>query len=83
MNLIEGTVWLVFALLVLWRCAKHRHSIIELAYAATFATFGLSDFREAYSLQTWLILCKGVNLVALIWLRAVVIRRYYPTSRVY
>jgi len=83
MNLLEGTAWCVLAVLVLWRFAKHRRSRLELLYAAAFATFGLSDFREAYNLQTWLILAKGANLIALLWLRAQVIGRFYPGSRVY
>jgi hypothetical protein len=54
-----------------------------LAYGIAFLTFGLSDFREAYSLQSWLILFKGANLAALIWLRWQVLRRYYPQSRTF
>src|SRR5262245_20525283 len=83
LNLAEGTVWLTFAVLVAVRFFRRHHSWLELAYAAAFVTFGASDFREAYRLESWLLLLKGVNLVALLWLRHVVIRRWYPTSKVY
>ena len=82
-NLVEGSIWFVLALLVLVRFARHRKSGLELLYAAAFLTFGASDFREAIALETWLILAKGVNLVALVWLRRTVLVRYYPTSRTY
>lgn len=48
-----------------------------------FAAFGLSGVREAFMLQPWLILAKGLILAALLALRHVVIRRYYPTSRTF
>jgi len=82
-NLIEGCFWLVFAGLVLKRYWRHRHSPIELLYAFTFLTFALSDFREAYVVQSWLILLKGVNLIGIIYLRRTVIRRFYPSSKTY
>jgi hypothetical protein len=82
-NLFEGTVWVILSGLVLSRFLRHRHSKIEILYALAFFTFGLTDFREAYSLQSWLLWIKGINLVALLWLRAVVIRRYYPQSKLY
>ena len=83
LNLAEGCVWLVFAGLVLGRYLRHRHSPLELLYALAFALFGISDFREAFALQGWLILAKGLNLGLLLRLRHVVIRRYYPASRIY
>ncbi len=83
LNLIEGCVWLVFAGQVLARYLRHRHSPLELLYALAFALFGASDFREACALQGWLIVAKGLNLALLVWLRQIVIRRYYPASRVY
>jgi hypothetical protein len=82
-NLFEGSVWIVLSCLVLRRFLRHRRSSIELAYAVAFFTFGLTDFREAYVLETWLIWVKGANLIALLWLRSVVIRRYYPASKLY
>lgn len=36
-------------------------------------TVGLSSFREAYVLESWLILFKGINLVALLYLRTLAI----------
>jgi hypothetical protein len=81
MNLVEGTVWIVIAALIVARYLRNRHSALELVYASAFLTFGLSDFREAVALETWLILLKGVNLVALLCLRRVILSRYYPDSR--
>jgi hypothetical protein len=82
-NLFEGTAWLVFAVLVLVRYARHRQSTLELWYALAFALFGLSDYREAWILESWLIWAKLANLAALAWLRSVVMRRYYPASKVF
>jgi hypothetical protein len=82
-NLIEGTVWIAFGVLVLRRFLKHRRSRTELCYAAAFVLFGLTDFREGYAMQSWLLWVKLVILVALLWLRKIVIRRYYPECKVY
>lgn len=82
-NLFEGTVWVILSILVLARCVRSRRSLMEVAYALAFFSFGLTDFREAYALNTWLIWVKAANLLALIGLRAVVIKRYYPASRLY
>jgi hypothetical protein len=83
LNLIEGSVWILLAALVLWRYWRRRNSKWELGYAFAFLLFGLSDYREAYVLQTWLIWAKGINLFALFYLRRLIIRCYYPTSRLY
>jgi hypothetical protein len=82
-NLFEGCAWVVFAILVLRRSRSGARSQIELWYALAFFTFGLTDFREAYALDSWLIWVKLVNLIVLLMLRATVIRRYYPTSQLY
>jgi hypothetical protein len=82
-NFIEGTVWIAFGFLVLLRFLKLRRSRLELWYAAAFVLFGLTDFREAYAMQSWLLWMKLAVLIALLWLRKVVIRRYYPESKVY
>ena len=82
-NLFEGTVWVALSMLVLWRFLKYRHSKVEVVYALAFFTFGLTDFREAYALQSWLIWLKAANLLALLRLRAIVINRHYPTSKMY
>jgi hypothetical protein len=82
-NLFEGAAWCGLALLVLRRYAIRRRRPVEIAYAAAFACFGVSDFREAYVLETWLILAKGVNLGLLLWLRNHVLRNYYPRSKVF
>ncbi len=82
-NLFEGCAWVVFAVLVLLRRRQNQRSRLELWYALAFFTFGLTDFREAYALSTWLIGLKLVNLLALLKLRAAVIRRFYPASKLY
>jgi hypothetical protein len=81
LNLVEGFLWLVCAALVAARYLGHRNSGLELTYAATFFTFGLSDFREAYVLESWLIGAKGANLAILLLLRRTVLRRFYPDRR--
>ncbi len=83
-NLGEGLTWLVFAGLVLIRRRKARgRSSLEVWYALAFLSFGLTDFREAYALTSWLIWLKLANLVVLARLRAKVIQRFYPSSRLY
>ena len=83
MNLAEGTAWLIFSVLVMGRYFRNRNSSLELLYSLAFFTFGLTDFREAYILESWLILVKGLNLAILLYLRSLVIRRYYPQSQMY
>jgi hypothetical protein len=82
-NLFEGTVWVVFSALVLIRRRNGGRSALELWYALAFFTFGLTDFREAYALTSWLIWVKLANLIVLARLRAAVIRRFYPTNKLY
>jgi hypothetical protein len=82
-NVVEGWFWLVFAALVLQRYWKHRRSRLELAYSLAFFTFGLSDFRESYILESWLVLFKAVNLAALLALRWHVLQRHYPEFRAF
>ena len=82
-NLGEAAVWLLFAALVAGRWRRRRHSSFELLYALAFATFGLTDVREANVMSATLLLFKGVNLAALLWLRSYVIRTLYPQSRLY
>lgn len=82
-NLAEGIVWLALGILVLVRRQRHAQSRLELWYAAAFVTFALTDFREAWALQSWLIWIKLANLIALFWLRATVIRRFYPERKLY
>ncbi len=82
-NLIEGTIWIGFGILVLRRFLKHRRSRLELWYAAAFVLFGLTGFREAQAMQSWLLWTKLAVLIVLLGLRKVVIRRYYPEGKVY
>ena len=81
-NLFEGGVWFVFAGLVI-RARWPGPAVLEGCYAFAFLTFGLTDFREAYALDSWLIWLKLINLFALMKLRAAVIGRYYPDSKLY
>jgi hypothetical protein len=82
-NLFEAAAWFVFAGLVVARWRMHRHSRLELAYAAAFAVFGLTDVAEAWQQSLPLLALKGLVLAALLWLRAVVRARWYPSSRLY
>jgi hypothetical protein len=82
-NLFEGAAWFVFGVLVLRRYLIHCHSRLEVAYAATFFVFGLTDFREAFSMPLWLLGVKLFNLIGLLWLRRIVMRRFYPQCKVY
>jgi hypothetical protein len=82
-NLFEGSCWLIFAALVLRRHLAFRRSRLEILYTLAFFTFGLTDFREAYVLESWLVWVKLLNLLLLIRLRSIAIRRWYPGSRWY
>jgi hypothetical protein len=82
-NLFEASVWFIFAGLVAFRWGRHRQSPVELVYAAAFAAFGLTDVAEAWQQSAWLVAFKAVNLAALLALRAKVMRRWYPESRLY
>lgn len=82
-NLLEGAAWCIVAGLILLRCFRRQRSGLEILYAASFLTFAASDFREAYVLDTPLILAKGGNLIAIALLRQAVLRRFYPESRTF
>lgn len=82
-NVVEGCLWIIYAGLVLRRYYKHGKSQTELLYALAFFTFGLTDFRESYSLTTWLIIAKGMNLGILLWLRRHVLHHFYPKEKTY
>ena len=82
-NLFEGAAWVVFAGLILIRWIKRGKSRLEVGYALAFFTFGLTDFREAHALSSWLVWVKLVNLIVLARLRLLVIHRFYPSSTLY
>lgn len=82
-NLFEGCAWWTFGGLVLNRWLRRGASRWELAYAAAFFVFGLTDFLEAWSLASWLLWGKLANLIVLFRLRALAIARWYPGSRLY
>lgn len=82
-NLLEGSAWLAMGVMVFVRYLRQRRSWIEIAYAAAFVAFGLSDFREAYRLESWLVLAKGINLVTLLCLRRRIVTDYYPSARLF
>ena len=82
-NLFEAAAWFAFAGLVLFRYAKHRHSLLEPVYALAFLGFALTDVQEAWTLTSWLIWLKGANLAALLGLRFYVIKHFYPGSKLF
>jgi hypothetical protein len=82
-NLAEGGAWLAVAALVFVRYLRHRRSRLEVVYALAFVLFGLSDFREAYRLESWLIWGKGMNLLALFGLRRFIVQNYYPAAKLF
>ncbi len=85
-NLVEGMFWVGFAAAVLIRRAKQprdQRSTLELWYALAFFVFGLTDFREAVALQSWLIWLKLANLIVLLLLRKRVMKTLYPASKLF
>ncbi len=80
-NVLEGLAWMVIAGYVMVRFVRLRRSWWEVAYAGLFVLFGLSDWRESYVVQPWLILAKGVVLAGILLLRRYLIRRHYPGYR--
>ena len=83
-NLFEGCCWFVFAGLVIRRHLRSRKSkSLEWCYAAAFGLFGASDFVQAYRLTSWLLIWKLVNLVTLLVLRRVVMKRLHPESKLF
>lgn len=83
-NVFEGVSWLVFSGLVVRRFRRSRKSsCLELSYAAAFALFGVSDFIQAYRLTSWLLVWKLANLIVLLVLRHVVMKRHYPESKLF
>lgn len=83
-NLFEGVCWLMFAGFVIRRYRQSRKAkCLELSYAAAFVLFGLSDFIQAFRLTSWLLFWKLVNLIVLLALRRVVMKRHYPESKLF
>lgn len=82
-NLTEAAAWFVIAGLVVVRWARFRRSFEELFYAGLFAMFGLTDVREAFVLETWLLWVKALNFAAIVWLRQRLLKTHYPGWRTY
>ena len=82
-NIAEGVAWVVFAILVLMRFSQHRKSKLELWYAFTFLLFGITDFREAWQQSSPLIWIKLLILIALLWLRKVVLTKFYQEAKLF
>lgn len=82
-NLIEATAWFTFAVLVIWRWLRFRKSWLEVAYAAAFVMFGVSDAIESQVLTSWLLWWKAFNLLILFRLRSLILRRFYPDRRLF
>ena len=81
-NFVEASAWFIVAGLVFHRWRRNRQSTLELWYTLALILFGISDLIEAWFLTSWLLWWKGVNLVALFYLRRIVMRRFYPDARV-
>lgn len=79
-NIFEGIVWIVFALIVIFRYKKSGESSWEIVYAITFFLFGLTDFREATVQSAPLVLVKGFILILLLRLRHFVIKNCYTDA---
>ncbi|MCA9027921.1 MAG: hypothetical protein KDA86_22115 [Planctomycetaceae bacterium] len=82
-NLFEGTVWFVFAGLVIHRWRRHRKSSLEPVYALTFLLFGLTDFREASAQSAGLVIMKAIILSGLFGLRQRVMHAYGDRRNIY
>jgi uncharacterized membrane protein len=80
-NCVEALIWLGFAVAVVYRNRRHRRSSLELFYAGLFFIFAMTDVREMFVVQPWLILFKGLVLVGILWVRHVVRKRFYPESK--
>ncbi len=80
-NGVEALIWLGFAVAVVYRNRRHRRSSLELFYAGLFFIFAMTDVREMFVVQPWLILFKCVILVALLWVRHVIRKRHYPEAK--
>ncbi len=80
-NAVEALIWLGFAVAVLYRNRRHRKSSVELVYAGLFFIFAMTDVREAFVVQPWLIVFKGLVLLALLVVRQKVRNKYYPESK--
>jgi hypothetical protein len=76
-------IWIALAALVAARFVRYRRSPIELMYAASYFTFGVTDFIESQLVPTWLIALKAINLAAILTLRRFVLKHYYPASRTF
>lgn len=65
-----------------WALEIYRaFNFVEALAWFVFAALGLSDVREVFVLQPWLIPAKGGILTVLPALRSIVIRRQYRASR--
>ncbi len=75
-NVVEAICWFCVATYVWRRARRHSGPRLEFFYAALWLAFGLTDLREAWAQQTWLILLKGCLLAVLLSLRRIILRRY-------
>ena len=82
-NLFEAGCWFGFGALVLCRWLRRGRSRWELAYAAAFIAFGLTDVREAAVQSAPLVALKGAILAALLVLRRQSLRVWHPGTRLY
>jgi hypothetical protein len=82
-NVIEALTWFSIAFLIVKRFKSQGQSAFEILYAVCFLIFGLTDCFEAWSFHNWLILFKWFNLLAVLYFRSLVLRKWYQNSKVY
>lgn len=82
LNLLEAIAWFAVAAWVLRRHFKRdTGGAWDYAYFALFVVFGLSDVMESQLVPLWLIAAKGAIFIAILLVRWIVVRRYYPGAK--
>lgn len=83
LNTVEGMAWIVIGFLVLHRAKWIKASLLECVYFIAFILFGVSDFIEVSTYPLWLAFWKLFNVLTLLYVRSLVMRRMYPQAKVY
>jgi len=81
LNLVEAAFWFGIAAWVVRRHIRRGGGRWNWAYASAFVAFDASDVVESIAVTPGLIVIKGLILAAIIALRLVVVRRYYPGAK--
>lgn len=82
-NFLEVATFACLGMLILKRYYVNRRSSLEACYGVGYLLLSLTDVREAYVMQPWLIWAKLALIVPILIWRSRVIREFYPSSRVY